>query len=283
MRQEFNSGSTGFAADFGATRTAAAALGRMVGRAALGALGIGIGSSPVGPETLGKDTARETVGTGMTEVVGRRTTAVMIVGLSTVVGAAVAGIAAAVLVVGRHCGSCEVVGVVASTVKSIVVTADYDWGCSRCLVDLVNFDRTGHSYWLAHRFRFHSHCRRSRSRRKVVFGTGSHTVCCTDNCCSRDALGSSHSRRIGHSTVAGSTVVGSTVAGSTVVGSTAVGTVVDMGVADTVDRAEGRCCLKGNKVCDMCQLEKGTCVPGSKSRYQWKTLLLSPPFVAPQL
>jgi len=217
-------------------RAAAPVLGRMIDRAALEALGIGIGSSPDGPEALGKDTARETVGIGMTEVVGRRVTAAVVV-LGTV-GAA----AAVVHVVGRHCSTCEVVGV-ASTVKGVGVTVD-DWGCSRWMVDLAPVDRTGHS-WLAHRLQAEkgsSHCRRHRST--VVVGTDSHSVCCTDSCCSRDAWGSSHSRRVGYSTVAGSMAVGSTVADMV------VGTVVDMGVSDTVCRAACRCCLVSNKVLD---------------------------------
>jgi len=263
----FNSGSTGFAADSGAVRAAAAAvaaagLGRMVGRTTgLGALGIGTGSTLAVPGALGKDIVQEPVGIGMTEVVGRvrRATAVPVVGT--------AAAAAVVVVVGCPYSTSGVVGVGSTGKGVVVVTVDY-WGCSSWMVDLAPVDRTGQP-WLAHKLQArkgNSHCHRTRS--KVVFGSSdSRSVCCcTDNYCSRDALGSNHSR-VGLDTKG--TVVGKVV--DTVVdkvGGTVVGMGVDRGVVDTVDRAEGsRCCLLDNKVCDSSQLEKGTCVPGSISRY----------------
>lgn len=244
----FNSGSAGFAADSGAVRAAG-----------MTDLGTGIESTPAaGPEALGKDTVRGAVDiAGMTEAgVGCRATA----GVGTAVAVVVGTVAVAV---GRHCSTCAVVGA-GSTVKSIVVTVDY-WECSRRMADLVPVDRTGHP-WLAHKCQArkgsnHSRSRRSRrSRSKVVVGKNSHSVCCTDNYCSRDVLGSNHSRTVGLDTgtvvdmvvvdMAADMAVGRAVgrAAGRAVGraaGTAVGTAVGMGVGvemevvDTVDKSEG--------------------------------------------
>jgi len=290
----FNSGSTGFAADSGAVRAVAvaAALGRMVavGTTVLGGLGtrIGVGSTPAAPEDLGKGTAQEAVDIGIAEGVGRRRV-LAVVEVGTVVAAAGTVVAAAgtAAVVGRHCSRSAVVGV-ESTAKGVVVVPVDCWRCSRWRVDLALADyRTGHP-WPAHKFQArNSHYRQHRS--KVVFGTGSHSVCCcTDNCCSRDVLGSNHRTVDLDTGTAVGTVVGKAVG-------MVVGTVVDMGVdmvvdkggVDTGDRmAEGsRCCLLGNKACDSSQLGKGTCVPGTNSRpYQSETLLLlSHPLLLPLL